>query len=394
MMFRPSRFSPGSRMPTRTGLPGFSRLPPTGYMRPPPPSKGPNDEQIMKRSIDLTFGLIVVILNIAEIILISRIKRKKKIYEICILSLSVTDLLFGISNSVVGAIYLSKNAQNDSILEITYTTYFYFVLNSILHLIWITFDRLWLVLKPLQHRAYVSRRRICIVLAATWITSTVIAASLYASDKVSDAFTKTHVSTTYINATATNTTNDFNISTTVTPAMFTLPEMSRKPWRKKPKLKAIRKIRREKTYQDTMQIVLSVFIIIADIVLISAYGMIIYLLNREKKVTTTSPTHYENRVSIICVFIVATFVIFTLPYALVRLITGNVPLWGNLILISNSGLNSIIYFFRGKCERYQEKRALKNAQINSTASTTPLSTPALLIKNTNRKETRKLSSSF
>lgn len=317
MMFRPSRFPPGSRMPPRTGPPGFSRLPPTGRMRPPPPSKGPNDEQMMKRSIDLTFGLIVVILNIAEIILISRIKRKKKIYEICILSLSVTDLLFGISNSVVGAIYLSRNAQNDSILEITYTTYFYFVLNSILHLIWITFDRLWLVLKPLQHRAYVSRRRNCIVLAATWITSTVIAASLYASDKVSDAFIKTHVSTTYINATATNTTNDFNISTTVTPAMFTLPEMSRKPSRKKPKLKAIRKIRREETYQDTMQIVLSVFIIIADVVLISAYGMIIYLLNREKKVTTTSPTHYENRVSIICVFIVATFVIFTLPYALV-----------------------------------------------------------------------------
>ncbi|XP_057307548.1 octopamine receptor beta-2R-like [Hydractinia symbiolongicarpus] len=209
-MFRPSLFPPGSMQP-RTGLPGFSRLPPTGHIRPPPPSQGPNDEQMMKRSIDLTFGLIVVILNIAEIILISRIKRKKKIYEICILSLSVTDLLFGISNSVVSAIYLSKNGQNESILEITYTTYFYFVLNSILHLIWITFDRLWLVLKPLQHRAYVSRKRICIVLAATWITSTVIAASLYASDKVSDAFIKSHVTTSYVNATVTNITNDFKV---------------------------------------------------------------------------------------------------------------------------------------------------------------------------------------
>ncbi|XP_057300861.1 5-hydroxytryptamine receptor 1B-like [Hydractinia symbiolongicarpus] len=286
--------SSGSRMSPRTGLPEFSQLAPTtGHLMHPPP----NDKEVMNRSIDLTFGLIVVILNIAEIILISRIKRKKKIYEICILSLSVTDLLFGISNSVVSAIYLSKNAQNESILEITYTTYFYFVLNSILHLIWITFDRLWLVLKPLQHRAYVSRKRICIVLAATWITSTVIAASLYASDKVSDAFIKSYVTTSYVNTAVTNITNDFKTSSTVAPTMFTLPEMSTKLWRTKPKLEAIRNVRREKTYQDTMQLVLSVFIIIADVVLISTYGMIIYLLNNSLR------TESINHMCIHCSYI-------------------------------------------------------------------------------------------
>ena len=38
-----------------------------------------------------------------------------------------------------------------------------------------------------------------------------------------------------------------------------------------------------------------------------------------------------------------------------RLINGNADFWSSIILVLNSGMNSIIYFFRGKCESYQEK---------------------------------------
>ena len=55
-----------------------------------------DSDEIIKRSLEISFGILVLILNVSEIIIITKLKRKKRIYEIFILSLSVTDLLFGI----------------------------------------------------------------------------------------------------------------------------------------------------------------------------------------------------------------------------------------------------------------------------------------------------------
>ena len=46
--------------------------------------------------IELGTSLLLVILNIAEIIFIAKIKRRKKIYEIILANLSVSDCLLGI----------------------------------------------------------------------------------------------------------------------------------------------------------------------------------------------------------------------------------------------------------------------------------------------------------
>ena len=51
-----------------------------------------NDAKI-KRSLELVFGLLIAILNIAEIGIIVKFKRKKKVYEILLLSLSASDCL-------------------------------------------------------------------------------------------------------------------------------------------------------------------------------------------------------------------------------------------------------------------------------------------------------------
>ena len=59
----------------------------------------------LKRSVELSFGLLIAILNIVEIIIIVKIKRKK-MYEILLLSLSVSDCMFGLSNSFVSALYI------------------------------------------------------------------------------------------------------------------------------------------------------------------------------------------------------------------------------------------------------------------------------------------------
>ena len=126
--------------------------------RPPPGGEG------FKRSVDLTIGLIVALLNIMEIILILRLKRKKKIFEIVLLSLSVADLLFGLSNASICVVFLG-NWKDESVFDITYTTYFFFVLTSILHLVFIAIDRLSAIVRPIRHNIFMTRKRIYAFLA-------------------------------------------------------------------------------------------------------------------------------------------------------------------------------------------------------------------------------------
>ena len=93
-------------------------------------------ERIIKRSVDLSIGLLVAILNIIEIILIVRIKRKqKKQFEIILLSLSVADLLYGLSNAAICVVYLG-NLKEDTVFDVTYTTYFFFVLIQFFMFYW------------------------------------------------------------------------------------------------------------------------------------------------------------------------------------------------------------------------------------------------------------------
>ena len=53
------------------------------------------DHGVFQRSFDATLGLIVVILNSIQIVLILRMTRNKTIYLKLLLSLAVADLLFG-----------------------------------------------------------------------------------------------------------------------------------------------------------------------------------------------------------------------------------------------------------------------------------------------------------
>ena len=97
-----------------------------------------------------------------------------------------------------------------------------------------------------------------------------------------------------------------------------------------------------------MQFTLSVLIIIADFIIFSTDVLIIYLATLKTKKISRSGKQ-SNRLLVICVAIAATFVLFTLPYAVTRFAIGEVPFWANLILmILSSGMNSIVYFFRTK----------------------------------------------
>lgn len=54
----------------------------------------------IKLSFLLLLGVLIALLNVLEILMIVKIKKKKKIYEILLLSLSLSDLMFGMSNYI------------------------------------------------------------------------------------------------------------------------------------------------------------------------------------------------------------------------------------------------------------------------------------------------------
>ena len=125
----------------------------------------------LHRKIDLVAGLLIAILNIVEITMIAKIRRKKRIYEIILMSLSISDCMFGLSNVIVSSIYISNSKKYDELLETVYTCNTFFVLTSIFHLIFIAVDRVMIVLKPFQYETIFTEKRLKIGIAVLWITA-------------------------------------------------------------------------------------------------------------------------------------------------------------------------------------------------------------------------------
>ena len=133
--------------------------------------------------------LVIATLNIIEIIIIAKIKREKK-NEIILLSLSVSDCMFALSNVFVSMPYIASICRFQDVIETAYTLYVFFVLTSIFHLLFITVDRLIAVLQPLKHKTSLSRRRFYIYLAILWILALTISVSLQIIDSFTNLFEK------------------------------------------------------------------------------------------------------------------------------------------------------------------------------------------------------------
>ena len=112
-------------------------------------------------------------------------------------------------------------------------------------------------------------------------------------------------------------------------------------------------VRKEEKYKDFVQRLLAGFLISADILLICLYALIIYRVrasNQESQVKSKS-RHSTNKIGLVCIFVAASFVLFTIPYVLNTFFNGDASFWANIILVGNSGMNSVIYFFKNRCER-------------------------------------------
>ena len=273
------------------------------------PGCGDVGNATLKRSVDLTVGLLIATLNIIEIIMIAKIKRKKKIYEIILLSLSVSDCMFGLSNVFVSIPYIASICRLQDVVETAYTLYVFFVLASIFHLLFITVDRLIAVLQPLKHETSLSSRRFYIYLAILWILAVLISVLLQIIDSFTNTFEKkvpipTVPEQTFV---TTKSSEAMIYKSPPSPSPLSLPGETGKD-----------------IFKMDMQFTLSVIIIIADIIIISSYVLIIYFVTFKTKNISRSGKQ-SNRLLVICVAIAATFVLFTLPHAVTRLAIGEVP---------------------------------------------------------------------
>ena len=109
------------------------------------------------------------------------------------------------------------------------------------------------------------------------------------------------------------------------------------------------KIGKRNSFRKDMTLTISIIIIIGDIIMITSYSLIIYTMNFKNRVSGNQGK--LKKLPVICIAIVLTFILFTLPFATIKLATGKIPFWANMVLIANSGMNSIVYFFRGKVSK-------------------------------------------
>ena len=297
------------------------------------PGCGDDHDRGIKRSIDLSAGIITAFLNFAEIILILKMKRRKKFYEIFLLSLSVSDLMFGLSNGFVFILHAVWKCRSQDVLEGAYTAYVFFVLTSIFHLLFIALERLLAVARPVRYKTFFTREKAYLFTGSVWSLAILISVMI-------PTFMKTLKEKTFYSAPLTNSNSCI---TQVSP----VNGGSCKP----PK------------YFTDAQFTLPLAIIIADILIFIFYSLIIYYTSSK---TIKSNKTKDRKLPIICMAIAATFIFLTLPYVVTRLILGSTPFWANLTLLMNSGMNSIVYFFRGKLETYQRAKSFKNVYTTNS----------------------------
>ena len=286
--------------PSRPPPPPFPPHPPH-----PPPYLKLNERETYKRSFDAIFGTIVIILNAIQIILICRVRRKKTIYLKFLLSLSVTDLLFGLSNVIVCAIYLADVQEIDFLRDIAYSVFCFCILTSITFILWIALSRLFAVVYPFQNTRLVTHKRVHIIIILTWFFNAFYSAGILAYQRIKlSSRTQSH------------------------------------------------------QFEDKVKLSISIAILCANVVYIALYSFIIHRIRQESNIKKVNKANVdsesEKRMLIVCILVALVFVLFTTPYPIARISTGKTPFWTNALLVINSGVNSIAYFFRGRFQDWRK----------------------------------------
>ena len=221
-------------------------------------------------------------------------------------------------------------------LETTYNFHAFFVLTSIFHLIFIAVDRVMIVLKPVQYKSIFTTKRLKIGIDLLLIIACIRGVITYNAHELTE----------------------------MEPAVTDKLNQSISPYNTSASFTEQTPTENRTEFPDVMQLVLSIIIVLTDFSIVICYSIIIYHMRYKTRKNMVTKNAKGERLPIICMFIAVVFVIFTLPYAIARFCTEHLPFWANFILLLNSGVNSVVYFFRHRIEKYH-KRNKKAHHSNS-----------------------------
>ena len=268
--------------------------------------------------IGIVIAIIVIVLNTAEIFVLLRKGRKRKNPENLILSLSWADFLVGLVYVIFGASKIIadyKPKYEPTALTLARNTRLvlaFTVVVSVLHILLIAVERFYAVKRPLKYRTVVTKKRINFIITAVW-----------------------------------------TFSLTLIALLRLLPLVLKRP---------TGSVARTGVLQGCI-------IFVSDGVMILVYGYLsYYLFNRSKtKLLTANSDERSKEISyakqkrdtVFCICIAAAFIICSLVAAVGWLLPRSVnPMtWdlvnvtGKSLLVSNSFINPILYFWKSHLSR-------------------------------------------
>ena len=307
-----------------------------------------DDDEVLERSIDLSIGILMAVLNIAEIVIILKIKRSKKVYEVLLLSLSVSDCMLSLSNGFLYVLYGTNACKYEVLLETAFTLYIFSVISSLFHISLIALDRLLAVSRPLRHKVFSTRKKAYLSSGFLWILAILISALLQVINELTETFRVPN----YIKQMQVQSLQETQEENSSAKRFFEKEFGANGSPVFKPTSTS--------NYHSGVEYTLAVVILVADVLIFSIYSLMIYHITSYKKMTNTKTK--QKKLPIVCLAIGATFVLFTLPFVVAKLVLGYIPPWANRTLILNSGMNSIVYFFGGKlnaCVRKKNNKSIK-----------------------------------
>ena len=257
----------------------------------------------------LVLGAIGLLLNITEVTLLSHQKAKKTKYQNLIRSLSAADIctcLFFLSSYIYRhVIYAvdSKSETSRAIIVVKQELLWFSVSSSLLHVLAISFDRLLAVRFPMKHRFWFTHKKNTKLIIIIWALSFLL----------------------------------------ILPAIIVYSET-------------------ERNY--LVKQLISSLVLITGFLIILLYAYIIrktvskeclfeiITLQSGKKEVVSACSPREKRILLTSVLIVISFFVCSFPFAITYIVTKSKN-YTILLLLSNSILNPLIYFFQ---RYYQDKK--------------------------------------
>ncbi len=253
----------------------------------------------------IVISLFIVLENAFEIFLIVREKHEITAYEQFLLSLSVADLLVGLSYACLVALYMLKWDVMENSGGRESVAVWYSVMVSLLHISGITADRLLAVLWPIKHKIYMTRKNVAYSIALLWL-----------------------------------------MALPVIPLTFTI------------KTELVEVVLGYICIDCGLIILISYTVIIYKTVVIRRRTLASEVLSSQR----IARMKREVNLLIMCVMITLSFAALNMPFAAMVVAQTEENLAVNLALISNSLVNPTIYFFW----KYLERR-VKRARVNLPA---------------------------